>query len=172
MKTKLAILVLGFAVSAWAQPRGGRPSGAPAGGPPPGVGAGMGHVPGDAGHPTATHPTAGDHGPGTHSGVNDTQRPLSDHQINGGAFRMLERRTGMTADQLKALYASSGAKNFGQFASAIVVSRNLDLDTNKVLDGLKTQSLGQTLHSLGVDPDKAKDAQHQAERQLKDAEKS
>src|SRR5574340_14062 len=33
-----------------------------------------------------------------------TQKPLNDAQINGGAFRMLEKKTGMTSDQLKALY--------------------------------------------------------------------
>lgn len=69
------------------------------------------------------------------------------------------------------MYASSGAKNFGQFVSAVVVSKNLGLDTNKVLDGLKTGSLGQTLHDLGVPEDKAKDAIKKANEEAKDAEK-
>ena len=179
MKTKLAIFTLACAVAAFGQ-HGGRPGGGPAG-PPAGVGMGSssspgaGHAPGgDIGHPPDSHPGPGDHGPGTHGGPgshHDAQQPLNDHQINGGAFRMLERRTGMTADQLKTLYASSGAHNFGQFASAVVVSKNLDLDTNRVLDGLKTQSLGRTLQALGVAPDKAKDAARRAEREVKESEK-
>jgi hypothetical protein len=113
--------------------------------------------------------TPGRHDADAGKGHNDagTQRPLSDSQVNGGAFKMLESRTGMTSDQLKTLYASSGAKNFGQFASAIVVSKNLNLDTNQVLTGLKTMSLGETLESLGVPKDKAKDEVKKAEKEVK-----
>jgi hypothetical protein len=134
------------------------------------MGSGMGHGSGSSASDThGNRPTgsATDHGAKT----NSEQRPLKDSQINSGAFRMLEKKTGMTADQLKAMYASSGAKNFGQFVSAVVVSKNLGLDTNKVLDGLKTGSLGQTLQDLGVDPQKAKDAEKQADKERKDAEK-
>jgi hypothetical protein len=45
-------------------------------------------------------------------------------------------------------------------------------DSNQVLNGLKTQSLGQTLQSLGVSKDAAKDAIKKANREVKDAEKS
>jgi hypothetical protein len=99
----------------------------------------------------------------------EMQQPLKDAQVNGGAFRMLERKTGMTADQLQALYKSSAAKNFGQFVSAIVVSKNLNLDTQKVLDGLKTQSLGQTLQSMGVAQNTAKEEIRKAHQEIKDA---
>jgi hypothetical protein len=97
------------------------------------------------------------------------QEPLRDAQINGGAFKMLEQKTGMTSDQLKALYASSGARNFGAFVSALVVSKNLGLDSSKVLDGLRTQSLGKTLTSLGVEPAKAKDEIRRADQEVKAA---
>jgi hypothetical protein len=120
---------------------------------------GMGR-PADAGRPSDTGAQA------------HTQRPLKDAQINGGAFRMLEKKTGMTSDQLQALYASSGAKNFGQFVSAIMVSKNLGLDTNAVLDGMKTQSLGKTLQSLGVSPEDAKKAMAQAKKEAKAANKN
>jgi hypothetical protein len=116
--------------------------------------------PADAGRPSNTGSQA------------QTQQSLKDAQINGGAFRMLETKTGMTSDQLQALYASSGAKNFGQFVSAIVVSKNLGLDMNAVLSGLKTQSLGQTLQSLGVSPEDAKKAIGQAKKDAKAANKS
>jgi hypothetical protein len=105
-------------------------------------------------------------------GMSQTQQPLNQAQVNSGAFRMLEKKTGMTSDQLQALYASSGAKNFGQFVAAVVVSKNLGLDTNAVLNGLKTQSLGQTLQSLGVSPEDAKKAEAQAKKDAKAAHKS
>ncbi len=101
-----------------------------------------------------------------------TQQPLRDSQINGGAFRMLEKKSGLTSQQLQDLYQSSGAKNFGQFTSAIVVAKNLNLDRTAVLDGLKTMSLGETLQSLGVPKDKAKEAISEAKKQVREAEKN
>lgn len=97
------------------------------------------------------------------------QQPLRDAQINGGAFRMLEKKTGMTSDELKALYASSGVKNFGEFMSALVVSKNLGLDSQAVFNGLKTQSLGKTLKSLGVEPANAKDEIRRAGQEIQAA---
>jgi glycerol dehydrogenase-like iron-containing ADH family enzyme len=104
-------------------------------------------------------------------GMSAMQQPLKQSQIDGGAFRMLENKTGLTSNQLQDLYASSGAKNFGQFVSAVVVSKNLGLDTQKVLDGLKTASLGQTLQNLGVGKDSAKEAVKKADQELKEAGK-
>jgi hypothetical protein len=120
----------------------------------------MGHAPSTPG--STNHPT----------GMSQTQQPLRSEQINGGAFRMLEKKTGMTSDQLQQMYAASGAKNFGQFVSAMVVSKNLGLDASKVLDGLKTQSLGATLQSLGVSKSSAKGAIKKANGEIKDSEKS
>ena len=82
---------------------------------------------------------------------------------------MLEKKTGMTSDELKALYASSGVKNFGEFMSALVVSKNLGLDSQAVFNGLKTQSLGKTLKSLGVEPAKAKDEIRRAGQEIQAA---
>jgi len=113
---------------------------------------------------------SGDHGSmGQSHGMSQTQQPLKDAQVNSGAFHMLEKKTGMTSQQLQALYVQSGAKNFGEFVSAVVVSKNLGLDTQKVLDGLKTASLGRTLQNLGVDKKKAKDEIKKAEKEAKDA---
>jgi hypothetical protein len=47
-----------------------------------------------------------------------------------------------------------------------VVSKNLGLDTNEVLDGLKTESLGKTLQSLGVSKDAAQDAIKRANNEV------
>jgi len=78
---------------------------------------------------------------------------------------MLEQKTGKNSAELQAMYAASGAKNFGQFVSAVVVSKNLGLDTDQVLTGLKTRSLGQTLQDLGVPKDKAGVAVKQAKKE-------
>ena len=172
MKTRLLVFLLAASVAAWAQGKpanAGRPAGA-GGGPPSGMGMGnsgmanshseMGGRPADAGRPSTST-----------SSQAHTQQPLKDSQINGGAFKMLETKTGMTSEQLQALYASSGAKNFGQFVSGVVVAKNLGLDTNAVLEGLKTQSLGKTLQSLGVSPEDAKKAEAQAKKEAKAANK-
>jgi hypothetical protein len=125
----------------------------------------MGGQPADAGRPAdAGKPT-------TTGSQAHTQQPLKDSQINSGAFKMLENKTGMTSEELQALYTSSGAKNFGQFTSALVVSKNLGLDQNAVLEGMKTQNLGKTLQSLGVSPADAKKAEAQAKKEAKAANK-
>jgi hypothetical protein len=162
MHIKLLAVLLLTAVAAMAQGRpsgsGGRPS--VMGGTP--TGAGNVGRPTDVGGRPANTGQPSDVGRSEH-----TQQPLKDAQVNSGAFQMLEQKTGMTSDQLKDLYASSGAKNFGEFVSAVVVSKNLGLDTNKVLQGLKTNSLGQTLQDLGVAPDKVKEEIKRAKRELK-----
>ena len=163
MKRSLLVFTLAGSLAAFGQGH----SGGHAGGPPSGTGnmgpgAEMGHAGG----------MSGDHGSmGQSHQMSQTQQPLKSAQIDGGAFRMLEKKTGMTSAQLQALYASSGAKNFGQFVSAVVVSKNLGLDTTAVLNDLKTQSLGQTLQTLGVDKSKAKDQIKKANQEVKDAEK-
>lgn len=174
MKARVIVFVLAASLMVWAQGRSGgagRPSGT-GGGPPSGAGAssGMGRPdttgqPADAGRPADAGKPA-DTGSQAH-----TQQPLKDSQINSGAFRMLEKKTGMTSEELQALYTSSGAKNFGQFTSALVVSKNLGLDQNAVLEGMKTQSLGKTLQSLGVSPEEAKKAIGQAKKEAKQANK-
>jgi hypothetical protein len=98
-----------------------------------------------------------------------SQQPLKPSQINSGAFRTLEQKTGMTQAQLESMYQSSGAKNFGEFTSAVVVSRNLGLDTRTVLKGLQTQSLGQTLKDLGVPPNNVKPEIKKAQQEVKSA---
>jgi hypothetical protein len=162
------VVVLASALAAFAQ---GRPGGSHPGGPPSGStgmgGSGMGRgdtMSGDRG--SMGHPGSDAHG------MSPTQQPLKESQINGGAFRMLESKTGMTSAQLQDLYRSSGAKNFGEFVSAVVVSKNLNLDTTKVLDGLKASSLGQTLQQLGVDKKQANEEIKRAHQEIKAAEKS
>jgi hypothetical protein len=166
MKVKLAVFVLAASLAAFGQGRGGH-------GMPSGVGPGMGGGMGSDRGPGMGGQMGRGQGQGQagqHGSQAQTQQPLKDAQMNGGAFRMLEKKTGMTASQLEALYKSSGAKNFGQFVSAIVVSKNLGLNTQQVLDGLKTQSLGKTITSLGVDPKTAKSEIKKANQEIKNAQ--
>ena len=83
------------------------------------------------------------------------QGPLNDQAMQSGSFKMMMQKTNRNAEQLRQMYAASGARNYGQFASAVMVSHNLGLDTDKVLAGMKTQSLGRTLQNMGVDKQKA-----------------
>ena len=157
-----AVISLPFAASLAAQGHGGgqgggqgKPGGLPMGGP--------------GGRPEMGRPGSPMDRP-SHREM--TQQPLRDSQINGGAFRMLEKTTSLNSQQLQELYQSSGAKNFGQFTSAIVVSKNLNLDRAAVLEGLKTMSLGETLQSLGVNKEKAREAISEAKHQVREAEKN
>ncbi len=168
MKVKLAVFVLAASLVAFGQGRGqgmGQHGGMGQGAEM-GQGAGMGHGQGQGDM---------DRGQGKmdrKGGDVDTttQKPLKDAQINGGAFRMLEKKTGMSAEELKQMYAGSGAKNFGQFAAALVVSKNLKLDPAQVLAGLKTQSLGKTIQSLGVDQKTAAAEIRKAQTEVRDAD--
>ncbi len=170
MKIKLMAILLLAAVSALGQ---GRPSGT-GGGRPAGAGSAPTNAggPGDVGRPADVGGRPANTGKPSDLGrPEQPQQPLKDAQVNSGAFRMLEQKTGMTNDQLKALYASSGAKNFGEFVSAVVVSKNLKLDTSQVLEGLKTKNLGQTLQDLGVSSEKAKEEIKRAKHEVKQANK-
>ncbi len=171
MSGKIMMFVLAASLAALAQGRGGggRPAGA-GGGPPAGVGqpASAGRS-ADAGRPADSGRPADVSGASSQQGQLETQRPLKESQINSGAFRMLQDKTGKSSEELQQMYASSGAKNFGQFVSAVVVSKNLELDTDAVLEGLKTKSLGQTLKDLGVAEEAANAEIKKAKKQSKDA---
>jgi hypothetical protein len=170
MRIKLMAILLLAAATAIAQGRpasagGGRPGGM--GSTPTGA-----NSPGNVGRPGDVGGRPANTGQPSDVGrPEQPQQPLKDAQLNSGAFQMLEQKTGMSSDQLKDLYASSGAKNFGEFVSAVVVSKNLSLDTNQVLQGLKTKNLGQTLQDLGVAPDKAKEEIKRAKHELKQSNK-
>jgi hypothetical protein len=167
MKHKLVLVfVLTASLMAYGQGRGRGGSMGQSGGMGQGRGSGMGQM---------------GQGQGMGQGQMDqdrTQRrdrmhqgPLTDKQMQSGSWRMLEQKTGMTSDQLKQLYDSSGVKNYGQFVSAVVVSKNLNLDTNQVLDGVKAKPLGQVLQGMGVSSAQAKEEMKKAHKQIKDADK-
>jgi hypothetical protein len=150
---------------------GGRPNGV-GNGAPGGLGAGStrsGEASAPYGSINSGRDGAANNRPAGGGQSEHTQQPLKSSQLNSGAFRMLEQKTGMTQAQLETMYRSSGAKNFGEFTSAVVVSKNLGLDTNAVLRGLETQSLGETLKSLGVPPKNVKPEIKKAQADVKTA---
>lgn len=171
---KLLLFVLAASLTVAAQGKGGG-AGKPAGaGPGMSSSSGMGQRPESPGKPnTAGHPEAtGKHDDlhvkhDNHKMKSGEQHPLKDSQVNSGSFKMLSEKTGKSTDELKAMYAASGAKSYGQFVSAVVVSKNLNLDTQKVLDGLKTKSLGETLKDLGVPEEQAKAEVKKAKAEVK-----
>lgn len=173
MKKLCVIMLCVVSTIAFAQGRGaggGRPGGV-GGGVPGGFGAGSEHA-GGFGAPSGSTNSGRDGAASSRQGggqIGHTQQPLKSSQLNGGAFRMLEEKTGMTQAELESMYQSSGAKNFGEFTSAVVVSKNLGLDTNTVLHGLETQSLGETLKSLGVAPKSVKSEIKKAQEEVKSA---
>jgi hypothetical protein len=170
---RLIVFVLACSLAAFAQgrPSGGRRPSGVGGGAPSGAGAGMGHSD-DMGRPSETGSPSSAGKPTDIGHQAGTQQPLKDSQMNGGAWKMLEQKTGKSSSDLQAMYAASGAKNFGQFVSAIVVSKNLGLDTDQVLSGLKTKSLGQTLQDMGVPKDKATAEIKKAKKEADAAQKS
>ena len=151
MKYRLAVFLLATSLLAGAQGRGRGPGG--------GMGQGMGQRQG-----------AGQGGQMRQQQMDRTrsqdmtqmrtmqrlhQGPLNDAAMQSGSFKMMMQKTNRSAEQLRQMYASSGARNYGQFASAVMVSHNLGLDPDKVLAGTQTQSLGRTLQNMGVDKAKA-----------------
>ncbi len=173
MSGRLMVFVLAAALAAFAQGRsgaaqggqaaGGRPAGA---GPPASAGRPLDvGRPADAGRPSDAPASS------SQQGQSQTQRALKESQINSGAFRMLQEKTGKSSEELQQMYTSSGAKNFGQFTSAVMVAKNLNLDTTAVLEGLKTKSLGQTLKDMGVAEETASAEIAKAKKQAKKANK-
>ena len=179
MKSRLLVFLLASSLLAWAQggmgggKSGGGMSGGGMSGGQKGSGSGMGSGSGGMG--------SGGMGSGNMGSGNSPmdpmdakmphQQPMTQGQMKSGSFQMLQQMTGMDPEHVQEMYAHSGAQNFGQFASAVVVSHNMNLDQHKVMDGLKTMNLGQTLQKMGVPRETAKAEVKKAERQVKEANK-
>jgi len=173
MTAKLMAFVLAAALAAFAQGRSGGHAPQPQGQP---ASAGQSAAPGqpaDAGRPADPGKPADV--PATSSNQaapkSNTQQALTESQLNSGSFRMLQDKTGKTSEELQQMYAASGAKSFGQFTSAVIVAKNLNLDTTAVLEGLKTKTLGQTLKDMGVPEETASAEIAKAKQEIKDAKK-
>lgn len=188
------VLMAGLQVMASAQGRGrgaggGPPAGSPGGGPPSGVGV-------DRGIGTSSDRSAGraDTGRGTASdrsnGRSDAglDRARLRRQNSQEADKELRDHPGVaaslhtTANDLRSGYQAALLANpnlkFGQYVAARRLAANLgarnpNITTNAILSGLASgESIGQTLHNLGLSKQQAKDAQKRAEREIKESKRS
>lgn len=96
-------------------------------------------------------------------------------------FRGIATKLNTTPDALESAYQTAKQANpslkRGQFVAANMVAHNLsaknpNITTQAILDGLKSgKSIGQTLQGLGLTAAEAREAQRQADRDAKEAQK-
>jgi hypothetical protein len=189
----MSIIVLGLALSAFAQGRGrgggvggGRGSG---GGPPAGVGVdrGIGNASSrsegrsDSGLGNASNKSGGRSDTGldrarlASSRLRDADRDLREHPGVAHALHV-------NANELRSGYQAALVNNpdlkFGQYVAATRLSQNLgsrhpNITRTAILNGLASgRSLGQTLQDLGLSDEEADQAKKRAEREIKDARRN
>jgi hypothetical protein len=98
------------------------------------------------------------------------------------SFRGISSKLNTTPEALESAYEAAKQANpkltRGQFIAANVLAQNLGtkhpgVTTAAILDGLKSgKSIGQTLHSLGLSASEAKEAEREADREVREAEKA
>ena len=118
-------------------------------------------------HAKATHATNG------HMTANHTAKATNSFPLG------VANKLGMTADALESAYQAAKDANpkltRGRFISANMVAHNLGdknpaITTQAILDGLKSgKSLGQTLKGLGLSDAQVKEAEQQADRDIRAA---
>jgi hypothetical protein len=96
-------------------------------------------------------------------------------------FRGIAGKLNTTPDALESAYQTAKQANpnlkRGQFVAANMIAHNLSaknpsITPQAILDGLKSgKSIGQTLQGLGLSAQDAREAQRQADRDAKEAEK-
>lgn len=172
MKMKwLVVFILAFSLGAFAQGKGkgaGKGHGQ-------GHGASVGQVDRDDDHGRGKGHVNDDRGRDDFYGNHVEHRrvhsgPLSSKHEKTGAWKMLQRKTGMTSAQLRAAYRRSGAKNFGQFVSGMVAARDNKLHEDRVFEGLRRKPLEDVLIDLGIPRDRARDAVIRTRREVYESE--
>jgi hypothetical protein len=192
--TCLFVLGIQTIASAQGRGRGGGGGGGGGGGRPAGVGGGpsMGSPGVDRGLGTASERSRGrsDRGLETASersggrsdkGLNRARLARENSRRADEEIREHPGITGMlhsTPRQLRSEYEAALATNpdlkFGQFVAANMLGRNLgrrnpNITTGAILDGLEDgKSIGRTLQDLGLSSSEAKEAQRNAEREIKE----
>lgn len=186
----LSIFVVCLTTSVFGQGRGrgggsgsGR-GGGHAGGPPPGVGVdrGLGKASdrsngrSDEGLRTASERSNGRSDAGLAraraASLRDADRELRDHP---GISRALHVSANDLRDGYQAALANNPDLKFGQYVAATRLAQNLgsrfpNITRNAILAGLASgDSLGRTLHNLGLSSDEANAAKKRAEREIKQA---
>ncbi len=183
------LIVSGVGSATFAQGRGngggGRPSGAGQPSGNPGVDRGLGNATtrsngrSDTGLGNASSNSNGrsDNGIDRARAGRNNAASLSDTDLN--RYRGLSRKLGTTPEEMRSRYAAALAINpdlkYGQFVAANVIADNLNgrnplVTSSAILSGLANgDSIGQTLHSLGLSKDNAKAAEKEAKQKIKAA---
>ncbi|MDA2939280.1 hypothetical protein MYX75_13595, partial [Acidobacteria bacterium AH-259-A15] len=99
------------------------------------------------------------------------KKPITEEHIRSGAFRKLQQVTEMGPLDLHILYESSGAQNFREFATALMVAQLLRLDRALVLRALYEKKLDEILQDFAVPGKQAKAAIKAVKKELKRADK-
>lgn len=187
----MTIVMLGLAVSVFAQGRGrggggGRGSG---GGPPAGVGVdrGTGNASirsegrSDSGSGNASDKSRGRSDAGldrariASSRLRDADRELREHP---GVAHALHVNANALRSGYQAALVNDPDLKFGQYVAATRLSQNLgsrhpNITRTAILNGLASgRSLGQTLQDLGLSDKEANQAKKRAEREIKEARKN
>ena len=108
--------------------------------------------------------------------------PEAERADNLKSFRGISSKLNTTPEALESAYEAAKQANpkltRGQFIAANVLAQNLGakhpgITTAAILDGLKSgKSIGQTLHSLGLSASEAKEAEREADREVREAQKA
>jgi hypothetical protein len=88
-----------------------------------------------------------------------------------GRMRLLQQKTGLSVDQIAQMYNRSDAKTFSAFTTAVLVSQQLNLNRDKVLAGMHSKNLGDTLTQMGVRSDLIVPTIRRAVQQVVDSQK-
>jgi hypothetical protein len=181
----LAVMfVLGLGADLYAQGRGaGRPAGA-GGGRPDGVG-NPGGASGGSGVDRGLGNASGRSDGRSDSGIDRARlasnraNAMSDNELN--RYRGISRKLGTTPEEMRDRYEAALLTNpdlkYGQFVAAHVVADNLgtrfpDVTAAHILLGYENgDSLGRSLHNLGLTKQQSKDAERLAEDRIKEAKK-
>ena len=185
----LFLVAMQSIVSAQGRGRGGgRPSGNPGMGGPPGIGVDRGintssdrsNGRADMGRSNASDRSNGRSNAGLdRARLQQQNSQQADKELNDPPGMAASLHT--TANNLRAGYQAALLTNpslkFGQYVAATRLAANLggrfpNITRTAILAGLANgQSIGQTLHKLGLSKQQATDAKKEAEREIKEAER-
>ncbi|HZH29802.1 MAG TPA: hypothetical protein VEY11_03490 [Pyrinomonadaceae bacterium] len=108
---------------------------------------------------------------------NNSRRAAEELREHPGIATHLNTAPGRLRDEYQAALATNPDLKFGQFVAATVLARNLGdrnpaITRSAILEGLANdKSIGRTLRDLGINERQAREAERQANRELKESKK-
>ena len=87
-----------------------------------------------------------------------------------GRMRLLEERAGLSVQEIRQMYDRSHAINFGHFTCAVLVSKQLNVDTEALLQELNEGSILRALERMGIEQDRARVTISATVREIVDSE--